>query len=41
MKKIAVVGSMNMDYVLQVSHMPKVGETLLSRDLKMVPGGKG
>lgn len=41
MKKIAVVGSMNMDYVVQVSHMPKVGETLLSKELKTIPGGKG
>lgn len=41
MKKIAVVGSMNMDYVMQVSHMPKVGETLLSWELKTNPGGKG
>lgn len=41
MKKIAVVGSMNMDYVMQVPHMPRVGESLLSQELKTIPGGKG
>lgn len=41
MKKICVIGSINMDYVMKVPHMPKVGETLLSEGLETLPGGKG
>lgn len=41
MKKIAVVGSINMDYVLNVPHMPQTGETLLTQKFEMLPGGKG
>ncbi len=41
MKKIAVIGSMNMDYVLNVPHMPKAGETLLCKSFENLPGGKG
>ncbi|WP_319016911.1 ribokinase [Diaphorobacter aerolatus] len=36
-----VLGSLNMDMVLRVPHMPVAGETLLGRDLRYVPGGKG
>lgn len=41
MNKICVLGSMNMDMVLKVKAMPKVGETLLSRSMEKIPGGKG
>src|SRR5258708_8089452 len=39
---ILVVGSLNMDQVVRVSHIPILGETLLGAgSLKLVPGGKG
>lgn len=38
---IVVVGSLNMDIVVQVAHTATLGETVLGRDLAMVPGGKG
>lgn len=41
MKKICVVGSLNMDLVVKVDTMPKGGETLIGSDFKEVPGGKG
>ncbi|ATD54479.1 ribokinase [Clostridium chauvoei] len=41
MNKICVLGSMNMDLVLQIEDMPKVGETILSKGFKKIPGGKG
>ncbi len=41
-KPILVVGSINMDQVVQVQRLPTLGETLLSPgSLKLVPGGKG
>lgn len=39
--RIVVVGSLNMDLVLQVRHAPGPGETVLADDLRLVPGGKG
>lgn len=41
MKKIAVIGSLNLDYVMSVAHMPAVGETILADGFEMIPGGKG
>ena len=41
MKKILVIGSLNMDQVLQIEHTPVPGETILCRDMKLVCGGKG
>lgn len=41
MKKILVLGSLNMDLVTRVSITPKVGETLLGDGLEQIPGGKG
>ena len=41
MKKILVIGSMNLDFVTSVPHMPRVGETVLAQGLELVPGGKG
>lgn len=39
---ILVVGSLNMDEIVRVPHIPAVGETLLGAgSLKLVPGGKG
>jgi ribokinase len=41
MKKIVIVGSMNVDYSVYVAHTPKVGETILADRLSITPGGKG
>jgi ribokinase len=38
---IVVVGSLNMDFVVSVDHLPAPGETVLGRDFQMIPGGKG
>ncbi|WBW99032.1 ribokinase [Oceanirhabdus sp. W0125-5] len=41
MNKICVLGSMNMDMVLNVKNLPKKGETLLVNNMEKIPGGKG
>ena len=41
MKNICVIGSLNMDLVVNVDTMPKPGQTLLGGNFKEVPGGKG
>lgn len=41
MKKIVVLGSLNMDFVIRVREMPQVGETILGESVRLVPGGKG
>lgn len=41
MKKIVVIGSLNIDLVLSVEEFPKPGETINSLNYKEVPGGKG
>ncbi len=41
MENIVVVGSLNMDLVVRVSHMPLPGETIFGHDFMAVPGGKG
>lgn len=41
MKKILVVGSLNMDLVTKVNCTPKVGETVAGQGLAFIPGGKG
>ncbi len=38
---ILVVGSLNMDMVLEVSRMPHPGETLIGKGCSKIPGGKG
>jgi ribokinase len=38
---VVVVGSLNMDFVVSVEHLPAPGETVLGRDFRMIPGGKG
>ncbi|HLI09728.1 MAG TPA: ribokinase [Ktedonobacteraceae bacterium] len=41
-KRILVVGSLNMDQIVRVPHLPRLGETLLGAgSLKLAPGGKG
>ena len=41
MGHIVVVGSINMDLVVRSPHLPQPGETILGRDFKTFPGGKG
>lgn len=41
MNNICVIGSINMDVVLKVDRMVKVGETIFAKDLKNISGGKG
>lgn len=41
MKKIGVVGSINMDMTVQAERIPLKGETLKGENLKYIPGGKG
>ncbi len=41
MKKIAVIGSLNMDLTAKAQRIPCKGETVSGWDLKYLPGGKG
>jgi len=41
MKKILVLGSLNMDLVTKVKVTPKVGETIIGSGFSEIPGGKG
>ena len=38
---IVVVGSANLDFVVEVGAIPATGETVLGGDLRCIPGGKG
>ncbi len=38
---ILVAGSANLDFVVRANHIPQPGETVLGRDFKTFPGGKG
>ncbi|MEA4987801.1 MAG: ribokinase [Anaerovorax sp.] len=38
---ITVIGSLNMDLVINTSKLPKPGETVMGKEFKQVPGGKG
>lgn len=40
MKKILVIGSLNMDLVIGLNQMPLEGETILGNNLSYIPGGK-
>ncbi|MCF1753118.1 ribokinase [Mariniradius sediminis] len=39
--KILVIGSSNMDLVIQADHFPRPGETLIGGNFSMISGGKG
>jgi len=39
--RVVVVGSLNLDLVYRVPHLPRPGETLLGSDLVRLSGGKG
>lgn len=39
--KIAVIGSLNMDFFVRVARLPQAGETILGSSFEMLPGGKG
>lgn len=41
MKKILVIGSLNMDTVIETPRIPVPGETIMGSSVKNVPGGKG
>jgi ribokinase len=41
MNKVYVLGSMNMDIVLKIKNMPHIGETIMSKSMEKIPGGKG
>src|SRR5437764_9923562 len=38
---IVVLGSLNMDFVVRVPHLPAGGETVLGHGFQTLPGGKG
>jgi len=40
-KRVLVVGSINMDQIFRLDHLPRPGETVLAADVITVPGGKG
>ncbi len=39
--RIAVVGSVNLDFIAGITQMPERGETVTSDSLRVLPGGKG
>ena len=39
--EVAVVGSANLDLVVEVETVPVAGETVMGGDLRLIPGGKG
>jgi ribokinase len=41
MKKILVIGSVNIDITATVNHFPSIGETILGNNLRYAYGGKG
>ncbi|MGG3456516.1 ribokinase [Paenibacillus rhizolycopersici] len=38
---VAVIGSLNMDIVVETRLIPQIGETLLGERVRFIPGGKG
>ncbi len=38
---LVVIGSINMDLVVRAPRLPRLGETILGRDFRTFPGGKG
>lgn len=41
MRPILVVGSINLDVVCEVAHIPRPGQTVMGRDVQLFHGGKG
>ena len=41
MGKVCVIGSINMDVVMEVSKAPAAGEAIIACSVKKNPGGKG
>ena len=41
MGKLTVIGSTNLDMIMQLERMPNPGETLLGGHYSTAPGGKG
>ena len=41
MKKILVIGSLNMDLIVKTDRLPKLGETVIGTSFYTIPGGKG
>ena len=41
MRDILIIGSLNMDTVVRAAHIPVTGETITSRFVADIPGGKG
>ena len=39
--QVVVVGSLNMDFVVQVASLPAPGETVMGSSFRTIPGGKG
>lgn len=39
--KVVVVGSLNMDIVIESQRFPQVGETIMGQTVHFIPGGKG
>ncbi len=39
--KVLNIGSLNIDYVYNVSHIVRPGETIATSDMNIYPGGKG
>ncbi len=41
MRPILVIGSLNMDLVVQTLNFPRAGETIAAAGFQTIPGGKG
>src|SRR5262249_47621362 len=39
--RVVIVGSLNLDFVVQVTQLPRPGETRTGSDFLTLPGGKG
>ncbi|XEC95293.1 ribokinase [Paenibacillus tarimensis] len=39
--KLVVIGSLNMDIVVETDRYPRVGETIMGSRIRFIPGGKG
>jgi len=38
---VVIVGSLNVDYIVEIPHRPTAGETVIGADVQLRPGGKG